>query len=144
MDEIISLLQTPEECDQIARLFGDLANQVRRKAVELRALSHGNEHKVEIELLKAIYAYEEVLYDKNKRRTKASRTWQMVSRHGIIEAAQRAVNRPVDAPGFKTLVERGLGDLTFEAIIIRFPENFRKEVVEVSKRRLEELKKSLK
>ncbi|HAX93262.1 MAG TPA: hypothetical protein DCY25_04815 [Bacteroidales bacterium] len=140
MDEIIRLLKTPEECEQIARLFVELSNQARRKAIELRALSHGNERKVETELLKAIYAYEDVLAEKNKRRTKASRTWQMVKRHGIIEAAQRAANRPIDAPGYKTLVERGLEDLTFEAIIVRFPENFKKEVVEVSKRRLEELK----
>jgi hypothetical protein len=140
MDEIIRLLKTPEECEQIARLFVDLSIQARRKAIDLRALSHGNMYEVETELLKAIYAYEEVLYDKNKKRTKASRTWQMVKRHGIIEAAQRAVNRPIDAPGYKILVERGLEDLTFEAIIVRFPKNFKKEVVEVSKRRLEELK----
>jgi len=141
MDQIIQLLETPYECDQIAVLFEDPTNQARRRAVELRALSHGTKRKVETELLKVIYAYEEVLTEKNKRRTKANRTWQMVKRYGIIEAAERAVNRPSDPIGYKTLVEKGLEDLTFETIITRFPEYFRRDAIDTAKRRLEELQK---
>jgi hypothetical protein len=138
MDHIIQILNTPEECKQIAVLFEDLANQARRKAIELKALSHGSKFKVETELLKVIYAYEDVLSEKNRRRTRANRTWQMVKRYGVIEAAERAVNRPVDPMGYKTLVAKGLEDLTFEAIITRFPENFSKETYDTALRRLEE------
>lgn len=141
MDRIIHLLKTPEECDQIAVLFEDLANQARRRAVELRALAHGIKGIVETELLKVIYAYEEILTEKNKKRTKANRTWQMVKRYGIIEAAERAVNRQSDPVGYKTLVEKGLEYLTFETIITRFPEYFRQEAVETASRRLGELQK---
>jgi len=138
MDKIIQLLKTPEECEQIAGLFEELTKQARRRAIELRALSHGMKGRVETELLKVIYAYEAVLTEKNKRKTKANRTWQMVKRYGIIEAAERAVNRQYDPQGYTTLVEKGLEDLTFEAIITRFPKYFRKEVVETAIRRLEE------
>lgn len=140
MDEIIQILKTPEECEKIARLFTNLANHARRRAVELRALSHASERRVETELLRAIYAYEDDLSEKNKRGTKAIRIWQMVKRHGIIGAVERAVNRPVDPIGYRTLVEKGLEDLTFEAIIARFPESFGKESVATSIRRLEELR----
>ena len=121
--------------------YPDLAREARRRAIELRAIAHGNKSGVEIELLKALYAYEEVLSEKNKRRTRASRTWQMIDRHGIIGAAERAVDRKIEATGYKVLVEMGMHDLTFEAVIVRYPEAFSQEVVERAKSRLEELKK---
>lgn len=145
MDEIIQKLKTPEECMQLAINVRDrnpdLAREARRRAVELRAASHGIKSKVELELLKALYAYEEVLSEKNKRRTRAARTWQMINRHGIIAAAERAVNRKIEATGYKLLVAMGLHDLTFEAVIVRHPDKFSQEVVTRSKERLEELEK---
>jgi hypothetical protein len=121
--------------------YPKLAREARRRAIELRAISHGNKSAVEIELLKALYAYEEVLLEKNKRRTRATRTWQMIDRHGIIGAAERAVDRKIEATGYKVLVEMGMHDLTFEAVIVRYPEAFSREVVTRAKARLEELKK---
>ncbi|MCJ7529904.1 MAG: hypothetical protein MUO64_02580 [Anaerolineales bacterium] len=145
MDERVQKLKTPEECMQLAKnvqdKYPDLAREARRRAIELRAIDHGNKSAVEIELLKALYAYEEVISEKNKRRTRASRTWQMINRHGIIGAAERAVNRKIEAMGYKVLVEMGMHDLTFEAVIVRYPDAFRQEVVARAKARLEELAK---
>jgi hypothetical protein len=140
MDEIIRILKTPEECQQLALIFTDLAHQAQLRAIELRALSHGKKEEVELELLKALYAYEEVLTKKNKRRTHASRTWPMVQRYGIIKAAERAVNRPTDAMGYKVLVDMGMKNLTFESVIVRYPEAFSQEIVRLARKRLEELK----
>jgi hypothetical protein len=141
MDEIIKLLKTPDECIQLARLFTDLAKQATRRAIELRALTHGNMTEVERTLWEVIYAYEEVLSKKNKRRTHATRTRQMIKRYGILEAAERAVNRKIEAMGYKVLVDMGLQDLTFEAVIVRFPESFSPNIVELSRSRLEALGK---
>ncbi len=145
MDEIIPKLKTPEECMQLALNVRErnpaLAREARRRAVELRAASHGIKSVVELELLKALYAYEEVLSENNKRRTRASRTWQMIKRHGIIAAAERAVNRKIEATGYRVLVAMGLHDLTFEAVIVRHPDKFGQEVVSRAKERLEELEK---
>ncbi len=95
MDEKVKRLKTPKDCLQFAENVRDkkpeLARQARRRAVELRALAYGTEKEVEIEILKAVYAYEEVLFERNQRRTSASRTWQMIKNHGIIKAAARAV-----------------------------------------------------
>ena len=107
--------------------------------IDIRARSHNYNREVEIELAKAIYAYEELLTQRNGRRTRANRTWQMVAHYGIIKAAERAVNRPSDALGYRLLVEMGLVDLTFEAVILRYPEAFDTNIVELCRRKLAEL-----
>ena len=141
MDEVISKLKTPEACIEFAEKCTNLAQEARLRAIELRTLTHGKKNEVETELLKAIYAYEEVLSKKNKKRTRASRTWPMVKRYGIIGAAERAVNRKVDPMGYRLLAEMGLQDLTFEAVIVRFPEAFSQQIVKLAISRLEELGK---
>ena len=143
MDDIIQKLKTPEECIQLEKNVRernpDLARRARRRAVELRAISYGNKSEVELELLKALYAYEEVLSEKNKRKTRASRTWQMIDRHGLIHAAERAVDRKIEPAGYKLLAEMGMHDLTFEAVIVRYPDLFNKDVVARAENRLKEI-----
>src|SRR5438045_2272172 len=91
MDERVAKLTSPEDCERFAknaldRDRQDLADQARKKAVELRAAAYGAKTEAERQCLEAIYAYEEVLAAKNGRRTRATRTWQMIERHGIIGA----------------------------------------------------------
>ena len=85
-----------------------------------------------------MYAYEEVLAKKNGKRTRASRTWQMIERHGIIEAVERAVNRPSETAGYTVLVEMGLLEYAFEAVILRHPARFSEAAVSVSRQRMSE------
>lgn len=77
MDPRIERLKTVEACERFAanatRLGRpDLADESRRRAVEIRAEAHGAESEAEKECLLAIYAHEEVLTDKNGCRTRAS------------------------------------------------------------------------
>ena len=141
MDSRIEKLTTVEACTRFAanatRLGRpDLADEARQRAVEIRAESHGAESDAERECLQAIYAYEEVLSNKNGRRTRASRTWQMIKRHGILEAAERAVNRDKETSGYTALVDMGLQGFAFEAVILRHPEQFSEEAVEKSRQRM--------
>ena len=142
MDERISSLKTPQECEQYAIMVADslpeLARAARRRSVELRAALHGATSDVEIEALQAVYAYERVLADKHGRNVRASRTWQMIKRHGVIKAVERAVNRPEETSGYKTLVEMGMSDLAFEAVVCRHPTIFSAEALERSQERLKE------
>lgn len=64
----------------------------------------------------------------------------MVTRYGVIGAAEKAVNRDIDAMGYKMLVEMGMQHLTFESIIARHPEHFTAEAVKKARKRLEDLK----
>lgn len=141
MDELIAKLKTPEECivfekNVTERGRPDLALAARKRAVELRAISYGATNDVERECLEAIYAYEQVLSAKNGKKTLASRTWQMIKRHGIIEAVERAVNRKDDPYGYTALVQMGLENYAFEAVILRHPSAFSPAAVQHSQTRV--------
>lgn len=147
MDAIVARLKTPEECERFAknaleRGHRNLANEARKKAVQLRAEAYGARTQAERECLEAIYAYEEVLTARHSRRTRASRTWQMIKRHGILEAVERAVNRTAETVGYTTLLEMGLQDYAFEAVVVRHPELFSPETVQRSQKRIDEWKRT--
>lgn len=141
MDDRIKKIDSPEKCEIFAKNAiqkgrQDLANEALLRATELKAESYGAGTKAEKEALQAIYAYEETLRVKNGKRTRATRTWQMIDRHGIVESVNRAVCRPTETQGYKALLSMGLGDFAFEAVILRYPEVFSPEAVQISKERL--------
>jgi len=138
MDPKIQALKTPEDCYRFIDTYSKLINQARQRAVDLRASNHSGSSLVENELYRVLYAYEEILSIKNKRRTRANRTWQMVKRYGIIGAAERAVNRKIEPQGYKYLVEFDMPNLTFEAVIAKYPDVFSREAVSKAKQRLVE------
>ncbi len=105
-------------------------------AIELRAAAYGASTEAERECLEAVYAYEEVLTSKNGRKTRASRTWQMIKRHGILGAVERAVNRKEETVGYTVLLEIGLQDYAFEAVVLRYPELFSIETIQRSSARI--------
>jgi len=145
MDERVQRIKTAEQCEIFARNAEkkgrpDLAREAKVRAVELRALEYGSKSEAENEAIQAVYAYEEVLSKKNGKRTRASRTWQMIKRHGIIESVERAVNRESVTQGYTLLAEMGLENFAFEAVILRHPELFSDEAIAKSKQRLSEWK----
>ncbi len=147
MDDRVKKIDTPEKCEIFAkncieRGREDLATQAKQRAVQLRAEAYGAQTEAEQEALEAIYAYEEVLTAKNGKKTRAGRTWQMITRHGIIGAVERAVNRPVETQGYTALVEMGLEDYAFEAVIIRHPDLFSPEALQISQERINQWKNS--
>ncbi len=103
-----------------------------------RAAQHGATSAAEREALQAVYAYERVLCEKRGKTVRASRTWQMIKRHGIITAVERAVNRKDVTSGYKALVEMGMSDFAFEAVVCRHPSVFSTEALKRSRERLEE------
>jgi hypothetical protein len=143
VDDRVAKLKTPEECAVFAKNVTergrpDLALAARKRAVQLRANSFGATSEVERECIEAVYAYEEVLSAKAGRRQSASRTWPMIKRHGVIEAVERVVKRKTDAAGYTALVEMGLEELAFEAVVLRHSSAFSAEAVASSKERLGE------
>jgi hypothetical protein len=143
MDDRVARLETPEECAAFAKnatALGrpDLALAARNRAVQLRAAAFGATSEVERECIEAVFAYEEVLSARAGHRQPASRTWPMIERHGIIEAVERVVKRKADALGYTALVEMGLKEHAFEAVILRHPSAFSPEAVKRSKERLDE------
>lgn len=143
MDERVKSLKTPEHCEIFARNATakdrpDLADEARVRAVQLRAEAYGAESEAENEALQAVYAYEAVLTKNNGKKTRASRIWPMIRQHGIIEAVERAVNRGAERQDHTTLVELGLEELAFEAVILRHADLFSEAAVQKSEARVSE------
>jgi hypothetical protein len=140
----IPRLKTPEDCEQFAinvEKLGkpELALRARRRAVELRAAVHGAKTAAEREALEAVYAYERVLTTKRGKKIRASRTWQMIDRRGIIPAVEHVVARSAESTGYTALVDMGMQDKSFEAVVLRHPDVFSEEALRRSRERLKEL-----
>ena len=140
MDEVIAKFKTPESCEQFALNVEahspERAKAARRRAVELRAAAHGATSTAEREALEAVYAYERVLSASRGKKIRASRTWQMIERHGIIAAVDRVVSRRAESTGYTALVDMGMQDMAFEAVVLRHPELFTAEAIQRSRERL--------
>ncbi|PMO30781.1 hypothetical protein BCT12_18325 [Vibrio breoganii] len=141
MDSRVLRLKSVESCEKFksnALRLGEaeLAKQATLRAVEIRAALYGCETETERLAIEAVYAYEEVLSQRNGKRTRASRTWQMIERRGVIGAVETAVNRPDETQGYTALAEIGLEEYAFEAVILKFPELFSKAAVEKSQERM--------
>ena len=141
MDDRVKKLKTPAECERFeanAKALGrdDLVVQARQRRVELRADAYGSKTEAERACVQAVYAYEETLAEKKGKRTRATRTWQMIERHGIIGAVERAVDRPDGTAGFTALKEVGLDNFAFEAVVLRYPDLFSESAVTRSRERM--------
>lgn len=141
MDHRVARLKTVEDCKHFAdnalqRGEPQLAEQARERAIQIRAASHGAQTQVEYECLQAVYAYEEVLSQKNGKRQPAARTWQMIKKHGIIAAVEGVVMRPQDTQGFSALKNMGLIAYAFESVVLKHPASFRDEAVEMARKRM--------
>ena len=144
MDRRVLVLRTYDKCQAFARNAiergrADLAAEAQRRGVELLAETHGARTAVERECLAAIYAYEAVLTRKHGRTIRANRTWPMVGRLGILGAVEKIVERPDESVAYAALVEMGLADFSFEAVILRHPVSFSPEAVRRSEIRMRQV-----
>ncbi len=67
----------------------------------------------------------------------AARTRQMIERYGAIEALSKLVESADLQKGFRILRDRDQLDSTFEALIVRHADLFRKNVVDAAQWRLQ-------
>lgn len=135
-------LKTPDECEAFARNVEknhpNLAKEARRRAVELKAAQYGAKTVAEQEALQAVYAFETVRSQEAGKRVRASRTWQSVKQHGILPTVERVVARKQPSDAYATLIDAGMEDFTFEAVVLRHEGAFSGEAVEQAKKRIDE------
>ena len=121
MHELVLRITRPELCYVFAdnasrRGHDELALQAYRRAVDLRAEEHEDVTEEERLALKAFYAYEEALSWGKRKRKRATGTWQLVSKHGILPTLRkRLYSRHADeiAENLKTLA---MEDYSFSAV----------------------------
>jgi hypothetical protein len=144
MDDRVSRLTTARDCDKFALAIDEdqpkLAQQARQRALDLctavESKKYGAATDVEREIIKAICAYERVLFKKHGKGVRASYTWRSVKNNGIKGAAEKAVNRNDTLYGYQALAEIGMQNITFEAIVIKYPAEFTADALRHSEDRL--------
>ncbi|HEX5761402.1 MAG TPA: hypothetical protein VF121_19620 [Thermoanaerobaculia bacterium] len=147
MDERVAKLDTPEACEQFARNVEargkpDLALEARKRAVQLEAAKHQVNTAAEREALEAVFAYERALHEKHGKRVRASRTWPMIKERGIIATVEHLVTRRDETMGYKAVIEMGMPEIAFEAVVLRHPHLFSDRAVQRSRERLDALKEA--
>ncbi len=129
MHELVTRIKDPDLCYVFARNatkrgHPELALQALRRAVDLRTEAHDPMDDIERAGLKAIYAYEEALSHQKGKRTRATGTWQMVNREGVIAALAKRLQSRSGSDVSATLEELNLADYSFQAVRAAYPEAF--------------------
>jgi hypothetical protein len=129
MHELVKRIKEPALCyvfarNAIRRGRPELATQAYRRAVDLRAEQHGADSEAEFAALRAVFAYEEALSYAKGKRTRATGTWQMVNRLGLLQALSRRLLSSTDDAVQETLKELGMEDYSFAAVRDAYPEAF--------------------
>lgn len=139
IDPKVLRLKTAEDCESFAQnvemAYPELAEQARRRGLELKAAQKSVQTDVERAALVAVYALEEVRSQGARRRWRANRTWQSIRRNGILATLDYCVKRPRDDDGHSILAKSGRADLSFEAVVLKYPDQFSSTLVEKAKLR---------
>ncbi|MEH6550624.1 MAG: hypothetical protein V7744_11615 [Pseudomonadales bacterium] len=143
MDDRVRSIQCPDKCKIFEknardRGYDGLAQQAIERSLVLRAELHGADTEAELKALEAVFAYEEVLSRKNRKKTRAVGTWQLIRKHGILPAVERTVINKPEAEAYQALKDIGLENYAFEIVITSNPELFSKDVVKTSEERMKE------
>jgi hypothetical protein len=140
MDDRVARLKSTRECEIFIRNATDrdrldLAVEARERILELRSSELETNTEAEADALRAVLAYEQVLFEKHGKHIKASYTWRMIREHGVIEAVERAAKKVQEADVVQLLSDMGLERFSFEAVILRHQDAFSDTAVGTCKKR---------
>lgn len=79
---------------------------------------------LEHDVWRSIYALEGALSGERERTTLLNRTRPKIKREGEAATVADLVTKKVASEGFHILLERGMPELTFEAVALRHPDRF--------------------
>jgi hypothetical protein len=119
-----------------ARARGEsaLADAAFRKLISLVPSEHPGT--VEHDFWQTVHAFEYLLTEEREKTTRLSRTRQKVARVGVVQTLKDWALSGKETDGFRMLLDRGMPELTGEAIVLRHPGNFDPEVLAAARQRL--------
>ena len=86
---------------------------------------------------RTLYAFEELLKEERGRTVRLSRTRQKIQRDGEVKTVMDLTLKAAPSEGFRMLRDRGILELSFEALVVARAENFPGNVVDAARARLE-------
>ncbi|MEX2642328.1 MAG: hypothetical protein WD270_02665 [Acetobacterales bacterium] len=89
------------------------------------------------EFARILMAYEQLVTEKDGKRTAASRTRQKIRRKGVEPSLEDWALAPQPSEGFALLMDHGLESLTGEHLVVKYADRFSGKAVEAAKARLE-------
>ncbi len=110
----------------------------RRRLIEIRAFGEidAPDDAMVLDFWKSITALEQELSEERGKTIRLSRTRQKIARVGVEKTLADLALQPRPSEGYHLLRERGMLDLSAEAVVLRFPERFDQEVLDAAARRL--------
>ena len=121
MHELVLRIRKPELCyvfaeNAVSRGHEDLALEAYRRAVDLKAEQHEGVTESEQLALKSFYAYEEALSYGQRKRKRATGTWQLAKKIGILPTLLKRAEGKAAEDVQKTLQALKLEDYSFQVI----------------------------
>src|SRR6266404_4382660 len=140
--DVEKVLRTAEDCRRVierALAKGDV--ELHEAAFRRLCALIGSDHDDPADPLvratwEAVAAYEQTLYQKHGRNQSAARTRQKIKAKGVHQSLLEWGKLHGNRPGFQSLIEAGLPEFTFEAVILKFSERFPADVVEACRHTL--------
>lgn len=112
----------------------DIYNEAFRRRCELDGMNYDDP--LEREFYITLAAYEELLAEKHGRKQPASYTRRKVRDKGVVQCLEDWALDTKETDGFRTLVDRGLVELTGEYLVTKYPDRFSSEAVDRAMLRL--------
>jgi hypothetical protein len=91
---------------------------------------------VEHDFWKTLQAFEYLLTEERGKTARLSRTRQKVARVGVVQTLRDWALSNKETDGFRMLMDRGMPELTGEAIVLRHPTSFEPDVLAAARQRL--------
>lgn len=138
----VAKLKTPEECRTVMerardRGLDDVYQLVFARYCELVGIKNDDPSDPLVrDFHETLAAYEQLLTEKNRVTTVASRSRQKIANKGVHQSLVEWTRAKTETSGFTLLVEKGFPEFTGEYLVVRYAERFPDDVVELARSRL--------
>lgn len=139
------ILAFVEACEDTSKLKSLIENARKQQAPEVEQAAfrrlitiapQAAPGTVEHDLWSTVFAFEHLLKQERGKTVLLSRTRQKLGRVGVVQTLTDWASDTEQTDGFNMLIERGMPDLTGEAIVLRHADRFAPNVVVAARERL--------
>ena len=140
------ILEIIEKCDDPAALRRFMKNAKERDADDvynaafqrlITVQPSAQVGTIAHDVWRTIYAFEQVRTEERGRTVRLSRTRQKIQRDGEVKTVTDMTLKTTPSEGFRMLKERGMLELSFEALVVARAEHFPRNIVDAARSRLE-------